>query len=113
MLARLLDSVEPHVVEEIEAQARAVAGVRDVTDVRARWAGRRLFIALNVAADASLTLAAAHQIAEDVRQEVLAHVQGAATVDVHADPWGLPAGEDPHRWRHDHAGDAEASHHQD
>ncbi len=113
VLARLLDSVEPHVVEEIEAQARAVAGVRDVTDVRARWAGRRLFIALNVAADASLTLAAAHQIAEDVRQEVLAHVQGAATVDVHADPWGLPAGEDPHRWRHDHAGDAEASHHQD
>lgn len=101
VLARLLDSVEPHVLDEIEAQARSVAGVRGVADVRARWAGRRLFIALNVAADSTLTLAAAHDIAESVRQEVLAHVQGATTVDVHVDPWGLPAGHDPHRWRHD------------
>ena len=101
VLARLLDSVEPHVVDLIEAQARSVPGVRDVADVRARWAGRRLFVALNVAADSTLTLAAAHDIAESVRQEVLAHVQGASTVDVHVDPWGMPADQDPHRWRHD------------
>lgn len=101
VLARLLDSVEPHVLDEIEAQARSVPGVHGVSDVRARWAGRRLFVALNVDADRALTLAAAHDIAESVRQEVLAHVQGAATVDVHVDPWGLPDGhDDPHRWRH-------------
>ncbi|HEV7129170.1 MAG TPA: cation diffusion facilitator family transporter [Ktedonobacterales bacterium] len=98
---RLMDSVEPHVVDEIEAQARAVEGVRGVADVRARWAGRRLLVALNVAADSSLTLADGHAIAERVRQEVLAHVQGAATVDIHVDPWGLPDDQDPHRWQHD------------
>jgi cation diffusion facilitator family transporter len=101
VLARLLDSVEPHVVDQIEAQARSVPGVREVADVRARWAGRRLFVALSVATDSTLTVAAAHDIAESVRQEVLAHVQGAATVDVHIDPWGLPSDQDPHRWRHD------------
>jgi cation diffusion facilitator family transporter len=101
VLARLLDGVEPHVVDLIEAQARSARGVRDVADVRARWAGRRLFVALTVAADSTLTLAAAHDIAESVRQEVLAHVQGASAVDVHVDPWGLPADQDPHRWRHD------------
>ena len=107
VLARLMDTVEPHVVDSIERQARGVAGVQDVADVRARWAGRRLYIALTIAVDSALTIAAGHDIAETVRQEVLAHVQGAATVDVHMDPWGMPDGVDPHRWRHTtHADDA-------
>lgn len=101
VLARLMDSVEPHVVDEVETRARAVPGVRAVADVRARWSGRQLYVALNIQADARLTLADAHGIAERVRQEVLAHVQGASTVDVHVDPWGLPPEMDPHHWRHD------------
>jgi cation diffusion facilitator family transporter len=113
VLARLMDSVEPHVVDEIEALAGAVAGVQAVADVRARWSGRRLYVALNIQADANLTLAGAHQIAEDVRQEVLAHVQGASTVDVHVDPWGLPPDQDPHRWRHHMPGDDEPHAHDD
>lgn len=105
VLARLMDSVEPHVVDEIEARARAVPGVQAVADVRARWSGRRLYVALNIQAGAQLTLADAHDIAEQVRQEVLAHMQGASTVDVHVDPWGLPPDVDPHRWRHAEPGD--------
>ena len=107
VLARLMDSVEPHVVDEIEALAGAVPGVRAVAGVRARWSGRQLYVALNIEADAQLTLAGAHAIAEDVRQEVLAHVQGASAVDVHVDPWGLPPEQDPHRWRHHAPGDAD------
>lgn len=113
VLARLMDSVEPQVVDEIEAQARAVPGVRGVADVRARWSGRQLYVALNIQASAQLTLADAHDIAEQVRQEVLAHVQGASTVDVHVDPWGLPPDMDPHRWRHDEPGDAPGYHEHD
>src|SRR5262249_38509518 len=37
VVARALDGVDPHLLEHIESDARAVAGVRGVEDVRARW----------------------------------------------------------------------------
>src|SRR5262249_6787750 len=68
--------------------------------------GRRLYVALNLGADASMTLLEAHAVAERARQEILAHVAGAASVDIHVDPVGLPEGVDPHAWLH-------KDHHQD
>jgi len=88
---RLMDAVDPQVVEAITALAAGMPGVAQVTETRARWAGRQLYIALVLTADPSLTLAAAHAIAERVRQEVLHHVPGASMVDVHVDPAGLEA----------------------
>lgn len=101
VLTRLLDAVDPATVERIRAEAAAVPGVEQVEDVRARWAGRRLYIALNIGASGSLPLAEAHAIAERVRQEILSHVQGAAMVDIHVDPLGLPEGVDAHAWVHE------------
>ncbi|HLZ22923.1 MAG TPA: cation diffusion facilitator family transporter [Ktedonobacterales bacterium] len=98
---RLMDAVDPSVIEQIREQALAVPGVRELTEVRARWGGRRLFIAFNIGADAALSLAEAHAIAERARQEVLTHVRGAAIVDIHVDPVGMPPDEDPHAWMHD------------
>ena len=97
---RLMDAVDPEIIEQVREQALGVSGVEDVADVRARWGGRRLYVAFNIGADSALTLAQAHAIAEQARQEVLAHVPGAAIVDIHVDPVGLPAGVDPHAWEH-------------
>lgn len=98
---RLMDAVDPEVIEQVRMEAMGVPGVQEVADIRARWAGRRLYVAFNIGADSTLTLAQAHAIAERARQEVLAHVAGAAIVDIHVDPVGLPAGEDPHVWTHE------------
>lgn len=98
---RLMDAVDPSVIEQIREQALAVPGVLELTDVRARWGGRRLYIAFNIGADSILTLAEAHAIAERARQEVLMHVHGAAVVDIHVDPVGMPPDKDPHAWMHD------------
>lgn len=107
---RLMDAVDPEVIEQVRAEALGVPGVQEVADIRARWAGRRLYVAFNIGADSALTLAQAHAIAERARQEVLAHVSGAAIVDIHVDPVGLPPGEDPHAWLHeDHDGQGERS----
>lgn len=100
VLDRLMDAVDPDVVAQVYREALAVPGVTQVTDVRARWAGRRLFVALTLGADGAISLTDAHAVAERVRQEVLSHVRGAAMVDIHVDPVGLPAGVDPHAWRH-------------
>lgn len=111
VLHRLLDAVDPAVVDEVRGHALSITGVQQVEDIRARWAGRRLYVALNLGADATMTLAEAHAIAERVRQEVLAHVAGAAIVDVHVDPVGLPDGMDPHAWTHaDHDHDHDHEH---
>ena len=46
--ATLTDRVDPQLVHAIEAAVRNVDGVEDVHDVRARYAGRALYVVLNV-----------------------------------------------------------------
>lgn len=100
VFGRLMDAVDPALVEQMRVQAIAVPGVREIGDLRARWAGRRLYAAMNIGVDGAAPLTEAHAIAERVRQEILAHVPGAAAVDVHVDPVGLDPTFDAHRWLH-------------
>jgi cation diffusion facilitator family transporter len=51
VLTRILDGVDPEVVDAAEHAARHVPGVHDVAEVRARWIGHRLALELNVAVD--------------------------------------------------------------
>jgi len=88
VLWRLLDRVDPAIVHEIEHVAEGVPGVRGVHDLRVRWAGRSLFAVLAILLEPTLTLEEAHTIAEQVRHELLHHVDGLAVVDVHMDPAG-------------------------
>ncbi|MFN2487491.1 MAG: cation diffusion facilitator family transporter [Acidimicrobiia bacterium] len=39
MWRRVLDGIEPGIVDDVEATIRSVEGVRDVTDLRVRWHG--------------------------------------------------------------------------
>lgn len=104
----LMDGVEPQVREQIIAVASTVPGVVAVTEARARWAGRGLFISLIITADASLSLIEAHAIAEHVRLELLERLPGAAIVDVHVDPAG--ARDETHGHAVIHRADSTAGH---
>lgn len=86
VLQRLLDAVDPRVVPSIITSASAVEGVEQVTDVRARWVGHTMHIALNIEVDAELTLAMAHTIAEDARHRLFHDIQGVSEVIIHTDP---------------------------
>ncbi len=88
IVERLLDRVDPELVHQIEHVADSVPGVEEVCEVRARWAGRSLFVVLAVSLDGALPLAEAHAIAEEVRHALLHDVPGVAVVDVHMDPSG-------------------------
>ncbi len=94
VLQRLLDAVDPRVVPSIFNVASAVPGVEDVTDVRARWVGHTMHIAMNIEVDAELTLAKAHAIAEEVRHGLFHSIQGVSEVVIHTDP--SSASGDPH-----------------
>lgn len=87
VLARLLDAVDPDVVERIEHVVSETPGVLGTGRIQARWAGRSLYVTLTVAADGTATLAEAHDIAEAVHHRVIHELPGVAQVDVHVDPW--------------------------
>src|SRR5439155_22176998 len=70
VFTRLLDGVDPEVIEEIDHAAHHVPGVRDVSDVRARWLGHRLHAEVNVAVAPDLSVAAAHAIAKEVHHQL-------------------------------------------
>jgi cation diffusion facilitator family transporter len=86
VLQRLLDAVDPHVVPSIVTTAKAVPGVEEVTDVRARWVGHTLHVVMNIEVDAELTLSKAHAIAEEVRHRLFHDIKGISEVVVHTDP---------------------------
>jgi cation diffusion facilitator family transporter len=101
MWYRLMDAVDPAVVDSIETQAAAVAGVEDVHAVRVRWLGHQLHAELHITVDEDLPTRESHQIAEEVRH-VLLHTQPRLTdITVHVDPCGH-SGVDPHTKTADH-----------
>ena len=86
IFSRMLDGVDPQVVDEIRQAAAYVAEVKEVTDVRARWLGHRLHAEVNVTLESQITLAAAHAIAEEVRHQLLRHLEYLSLVVIHVDP---------------------------
>jgi cation diffusion facilitator family transporter len=89
VLARLLDRVDPQVVDEIERAAGSVDGVEAVHAVRARWVGRSLHVLVHVDVDPDLPLRDAHALGERVRHAIFHAVPGVTSVDLHLDPAGL------------------------
>lgn len=86
VFARLMDAVDPSLVDEIERRASAVKGVEGVDGVRVRWIGHRLEASLHATVDADLTVARGHAIAEEVRHALLHRVRGLDAILVHVDP---------------------------
>lgn len=87
---RLMDAVDPELVDLVERTARDTAGVRDVGDVRLRWIGHRLRAELEIVVDETLTVVAAHRVAEATEHRLLHDVPRLHAALVHADPDGYP-----------------------
>lgn len=92
---RLLDAVDPEIVNRIENIILGTPGVAGCGRVQARWAGRSLYVTVTVAVDGDLPVSEAHAVAEAVQHRILHDVDGVAQVDVHVDPWE-PHGPDAH-----------------
>ncbi|MFN8481745.1 MAG: cation diffusion facilitator family transporter [Anaerolineae bacterium] len=102
MWRRLMDAVDPSLVDGVERVAARTPGVQEVHDVRIRWIGHRLYAELHVTVDEDLTTRQAHDIAETVRHELLHDQPRLSVVNVHVDPCGHNGG-DPHNMTAHHA----------
>jgi cation diffusion facilitator family transporter len=84
---RLMDAVDPSLVEQVERVLRATPGVLDVGELRLRWIGHRLRAECAVVVDHHLTVVEAHRIAEEAEHRLLHEVPRLTAALVHADPF--------------------------
>jgi cation diffusion facilitator family transporter len=95
VFSRMLDGVEPEVIDQVHAIAREVNGVTGVTEVRARWLGHRLRAEVNISVGPELRVDAAHEIAKAVEHQLQRHLQFLSGAIIHVDP-ATDAGESRH-----------------
>ena len=85
---RLMDAVDPKLVDAVERAAARVAGVQGVQNVRVRWLGHNLEAELHAAVDGELSTAASHTIAQEIEHALLHDLPQLSAVAVHIDPAG-------------------------
>jgi cation diffusion facilitator family transporter len=83
---RLMDAVDPALVDQVERVIAAVPGVLAAGDVRLRWIGHRLRAECEVRVDGRATAIQAHQVSVDVEHALIHQVPRLAAAIVHADP---------------------------
>jgi cation diffusion facilitator family transporter len=86
MWRRLMDAVEPGLIEQATIAAASAEGVQGVSTVRARWIGHTIHAEALIVADAELSLGEAHAVAERARHKMLHAVPKLSSVTVHVDP---------------------------
>ncbi|WP_425246305.1 cation diffusion facilitator family transporter [Streptomyces sp. NEAU-NA10] len=93
---RVMDAVDPALVDRAERALRSVEGVREVGELRLRWIGHRLRAEVAVVVDGEVTVRQAHAIAVDAEHALLHAVPRLTAALVHADPAPVPGETDPH-----------------
>jgi len=88
MLDRLMDAVDPAIVDRVEKTALNTEGVLAVGDIRARHQGHLLLVTLCISVDPSITMAEGHAIAHEVEHGLLHEFPNAGEAVVHVDPVG-------------------------
>ncbi|HZD73439.1 MAG TPA: cation diffusion facilitator family transporter [Actinomycetota bacterium] len=87
---RLMDAVDPSLVERVEQVLRSTPGVLDIGELRLRWIGHRLRTECAVVVDHHLTVVEGHRIAEEAEHRLLHEVPRLTAALVHADPFPHP-----------------------
>ena len=65
---RMMDSIEPEIVEDIERAASETAGVSKVEYVRARWIGHRIHSEVGVQMSGGESLAESYEVSRHIRE---------------------------------------------
>jgi cation diffusion facilitator family transporter len=83
---RLMDAVDPALVDQAEQALRAVPGVLDVGQVRLRWIGHQLRAECEIVIDPAATAVQSHQTTAAAEHALLHALPRLSAALVHADP---------------------------
>ncbi|MBA2389207.1 MAG: cation transporter [Geodermatophilaceae bacterium] len=83
---RLMDAVDPDLMDSAEASIRSTPGVEDIEELRLRWIGHRLRAETGIVVDAGLGIVDAHAIAVLAHHRLLHDVPKLIDATVHVSP---------------------------
>ena len=86
--ARLMDAVDPDLVDQATAAVTSVDGISGVRDLRVRWIGHTLRAEVDVTVPAHLSVVEAHELAHHAEAHLLDQVRRLTAATVHASPVG-------------------------
>jgi cation diffusion facilitator family transporter len=86
--ARLMDAVDPELVDQAVAALEAMDDVHAVRELRIRWIGHTLRAEADVAVSPQLSVGQAHEVAHDAESHLLAHVRRLTAATIHVSPSG-------------------------
>lgn len=101
VFCRLIDGVDPELVDEVRETASHASGVKEVTNVRVRWLGHQLHAEIDLTVSDDCSLEAGHEIAKEVRHQLMHHLSYLSGATIHVDP--LRASGEEHHIRGEHA----------
>jgi cation diffusion facilitator family transporter len=97
---RLMDAVDPALVDRVEHSLLDTPGVLNTGQIRLRWTGHTLRAECEIVVAPDITAAAAHQITVNAEHALLHAIPRLSAALVHADPESR--GADPHDILADH-----------
>jgi cation diffusion facilitator family transporter len=83
---RIMDAVEPELVDQAESALLATPGVLEVRAVRMRWIGHRLHAEADLDIDGRISLTDAHRLAHDAERRLTHDLPRLRTAAIHAYP---------------------------
>ncbi|MEZ4640297.1 MAG: cation diffusion facilitator family transporter [Caldilineaceae bacterium] len=86
MWYRLMDAIEPELMDKAEAVIEEQSSVKTLRRLRMRWMGHRLHAEVFITVDPGLSVAEGHHIVEHVRHALFHAVPRLYEVVVHVDP---------------------------
>jgi cation diffusion facilitator family transporter len=86
--ARLMDAVDPQLVDQAVDAIRSVDGVQVVRDLRIRWIGHTLRAEADITVDPDLSVQSAHDLAHHVEEHLLHYVRRLTAATIHVSPAG-------------------------
>jgi cation diffusion facilitator family transporter len=86
--ARLMDAVDPGLVEQATSAISGVEGVHDVRELRIRWIGHTLRAEADITVDAALSVSEAHDLAHHAEDHLLSTVGRLNAATIHVSPSG-------------------------
>src|SRR5665213_1226926 len=86
--ARLMDAVDPALVDQATAAINTVEGVDAVRDLRIRWIGHTLRAEADIDVNPGLTVSEAHDLAHHAEQHLLTYIGRLTAANIHTSPTG-------------------------
>jgi cation diffusion facilitator family transporter len=89
--ARLMDAVDPALVDQATAAVTSVPGIKTVRELRIRWIGHTLRAEVDATVDPDLTVTQAHDLAHHAETHLLDQVRRLTAATIHTSPTGTHA----------------------